>query len=97
LGVTSVDAGVDVGAVTGDLAMPGAPPPTGAQENRLHGQSVRGVRGPPRAECDQTIRMAAFPFGCHVCEVEIVVMDHLRVCGCRRSWRQARPAPVRRF
>jgi carbon-monoxide dehydrogenase large subunit len=27
--------------------------------------------GPLRAECDQTIRTAAFPFGCHVCEVEI--------------------------
>jgi len=29
------------------------------------------LRGPLRAECDETIRIAAFPFGCHVCEVEI--------------------------
>jgi aerobic carbon-monoxide dehydrogenase large subunit len=29
------------------------------------------LRGPLWAECDQTIRMAAFPFGSHVCEVEI--------------------------
>jgi aerobic carbon-monoxide dehydrogenase large subunit len=29
------------------------------------------LRGPLWAECDETIRMAAFPFGSHVCEVEI--------------------------
>ncbi len=29
------------------------------------------LRGPLQAECDETIRIAAFPFGCHVCEVEI--------------------------
>jgi carbon-monoxide dehydrogenase large subunit len=29
------------------------------------------LRGPLRAECDETIRVAAFPFGCHVCEVEV--------------------------
>lgn len=29
------------------------------------------LRGPLDAECDETIRMAAFPYGCHVCEVEI--------------------------
>jgi carbon-monoxide dehydrogenase large subunit len=29
------------------------------------------LRGPLWAESDQTIRMAAFPFGSHVCEVEI--------------------------
>jgi len=29
------------------------------------------VRGPLKAECDETIRQCAFPFGSHVCEVEI--------------------------
>ena len=29
------------------------------------------LRGPLRAESDQMIRIAAFPFGCHVCEVEV--------------------------
>jgi len=29
------------------------------------------LRGPLRAECDETVRLGAFPFGCHVCEVEI--------------------------
>ena len=29
------------------------------------------LRGPLTAESDQTIRAAAFPFGCHVCEVEV--------------------------
>jgi carbon-monoxide dehydrogenase large subunit len=29
------------------------------------------LRGPLAAESDQTTRVAAFPFGCHVCEVEV--------------------------
>jgi len=29
------------------------------------------LRGALRAECDETMRVCAFPFGCHVCEVEI--------------------------
>ena len=29
------------------------------------------LRGPLQAACDETIRMAAFPFGSHVCEVEV--------------------------
>ena len=29
------------------------------------------LRGPLAAECDETVRVPAFPFGCHVCEVEI--------------------------
>src|SRR5205807_1652935 len=29
------------------------------------------LRGPLRAECDEVIRTPAFPFGCHVCEVEV--------------------------
>jgi carbon-monoxide dehydrogenase large subunit len=29
------------------------------------------LRGPLSAECDETINDAAFPYGCHVCEVEI--------------------------
>jgi carbon-monoxide dehydrogenase large subunit len=29
------------------------------------------LRGPLKAECDETVRKCAFPFGCHVCEVEI--------------------------
>src|SRR5215471_17182188 len=29
------------------------------------------LRGPLQAECDEMIRISAFPFGCHVCEVEI--------------------------
>ena len=29
------------------------------------------LRGPLRAECDELIRVPAFPFGCHVCEVEV--------------------------
>ena len=28
-------------------------------------------RGPLIGECDQTINEAGFPYGCHVCEVEI--------------------------
>jgi carbon-monoxide dehydrogenase large subunit len=29
------------------------------------------LRGPLAGECDETINVAAFPYGCHVCEVEI--------------------------
>jgi aerobic carbon-monoxide dehydrogenase large subunit len=29
------------------------------------------LRGPLKTECDELIRTAAFPFGCHVCEVEL--------------------------
>jgi carbon-monoxide dehydrogenase large subunit len=29
------------------------------------------LRGPLQAACDETIRVAAFPFGCHACEVEV--------------------------
>jgi aerobic carbon-monoxide dehydrogenase large subunit len=29
------------------------------------------LRGPLQAACDETIRVAAFPFGSHVCEVEV--------------------------
>jgi carbon-monoxide dehydrogenase large subunit len=29
------------------------------------------LRGPLEADCDETIRVAAFPFGSHVCEVEV--------------------------
>jgi aerobic carbon-monoxide dehydrogenase large subunit len=29
------------------------------------------LRGPLKAECDETVRVCAFPFGCHVCEVEV--------------------------
>ena len=29
------------------------------------------LRGALKAECDETMRVCAFPFGCHVCEVEI--------------------------
>jgi carbon-monoxide dehydrogenase large subunit len=29
------------------------------------------LRGPLAADCDDMIRIAGFPFGCHVCEVEI--------------------------
>ncbi len=29
------------------------------------------LRGPLREECDETVRVGSFPFGCHVCEVEI--------------------------
>ena len=29
------------------------------------------LRGPLTADCDEMIRVAAFPFGCHVCEVEV--------------------------
>jgi carbon-monoxide dehydrogenase large subunit len=29
------------------------------------------LRGPLGAECDETHRVCAFPFGCHVCEVEV--------------------------
>jgi carbon-monoxide dehydrogenase large subunit len=37
------------------------------QRNGLPGD----LRGPLQAECDETMRIAAFPFGCHVCEVEV--------------------------
>jgi aerobic carbon-monoxide dehydrogenase large subunit len=29
------------------------------------------LHGALKAECDETVRVCAFPFGCHVCEVEI--------------------------
>ena len=29
------------------------------------------LSGPLGAECDETVRIPAFPFGCHVCEVEV--------------------------
>jgi carbon-monoxide dehydrogenase large subunit len=29
------------------------------------------LRGPLAGECDETVEVAAFPYGCHVCEVEI--------------------------
>ncbi len=29
------------------------------------------LRGALKAECDETVRQGAFPFGCHVCEVEV--------------------------
>jgi carbon-monoxide dehydrogenase large subunit len=29
------------------------------------------LRGPLAADCDETHRVCAFPFGCHVCEVEV--------------------------
>jgi aerobic carbon-monoxide dehydrogenase large subunit len=29
------------------------------------------LQGALKAECDETVRVCAFPFGCHVCEVEI--------------------------
>jgi carbon-monoxide dehydrogenase large subunit len=29
------------------------------------------LRGPLGADCDEMIRIAAFPFGCHICEVEV--------------------------
>jgi carbon-monoxide dehydrogenase large subunit len=29
------------------------------------------LRGPLRAESDETVDLAAFPYGCHVCEVEV--------------------------
>jgi carbon-monoxide dehydrogenase large subunit len=29
------------------------------------------LRGPLKEACDETVRVCAFPFGCHVCEVEI--------------------------
>ena len=29
------------------------------------------LRGPLRAESDETVNLAAFPYGCHVCEVEV--------------------------
>src|SRR5262249_44619098 len=29
------------------------------------------LRGPLKAECDETVRVGSFPFGCAVCEVEI--------------------------
>jgi carbon-monoxide dehydrogenase large subunit len=37
----------------------------------LGGNLPDDLRGPLQAECDETMRIAAFPFGCHVCEVEI--------------------------
>ena len=29
------------------------------------------LRGPLKGECDETVNVAGFPYGCHVCEVEI--------------------------
>src|SRR5262245_11977082 len=38
---------------------------------RTTGDLPDDLRGPLAAESDQTTRVAAFPFGCHVCEVEV--------------------------
>ena len=38
---------------------------------RARGDLPEDLRGPLGAESDQMIRIAAFPFGCHVCEVEV--------------------------
>jgi carbon-monoxide dehydrogenase large subunit len=38
---------------------------------REHHDLPDDLRGPLKAECDELIRTAAFPFGCHVCEVEL--------------------------
>jgi aerobic carbon-monoxide dehydrogenase large subunit len=38
---------------------------------RSGGDLPDDLRGPLAAESDQTTRVAAFPFGCHVCEVEV--------------------------
>jgi carbon-monoxide dehydrogenase large subunit len=38
---------------------------------RTRGDLPEDLRGPLGAESDQMIRIAAFPFGCHVCEVEV--------------------------
>ena len=29
------------------------------------------LRGPLRGEGDETVNLAAFPYGCHVCEIEV--------------------------
>ena len=29
------------------------------------------LRGPLTGECDETVEAAGFPYGCHVCEVEV--------------------------
>jgi carbon-monoxide dehydrogenase large subunit len=42
-----------------------------AAASRTRGDLPEDLRGPLGAESDQMIRIAAFPFGCHVCEVEV--------------------------
>ena len=41
------------------------------EDDNVRSELPDELRGPLQAECDETIRIAAFPFGCHVCEVEI--------------------------
>jgi aerobic carbon-monoxide dehydrogenase large subunit len=43
----------------------------GTARDNLRDDLPDDLRGPLAAESDETLRMAAFPFGCHVCEVEI--------------------------
>jgi len=42
-----------------------------ARAAREHNDLPEDLRGPLAADCEEFIRMAAFPFGCAVCEVEI--------------------------
>ena len=43
---------------------------TGTRRPRTQ-QSAGGLHGPLTVDCDDMIRVAGFPFGAHVCEVEI--------------------------
>ena len=36
-----------------------------------HADLPADLKGPLRAESDETVNLAAFPYGCHVCEVEV--------------------------
>jgi len=42
-----------------------------AKAAREHNDLPQDLRGPLAADCDEMIRIAGFPFGCAVCEVEI--------------------------
>jgi aerobic carbon-monoxide dehydrogenase large subunit len=65
----------DIGFADGAFAVMGTDRRIGLFEVAAAAQAGTGLpddlRGPVKAECDQTVRQCAFPFGCHVCEVEI--------------------------
>ena len=65
----------DILFADGEFAIAGTDRRIGLFEVAASAQTRRDLpddlRGPLKAECDETVRMCAFPFGCHVCEVEI--------------------------
>ena len=65
----------DIAFADGEFAIAGTDRRIGLIEAAAAAQTCADLpddlRGALRAECDETMRVCAFPFGCHVCEVEI--------------------------